>query len=59
MEPVEQGQQRNVRRIGDEESGYKALDADQESLTELGDESDRDSIKKVGKSEKQGLDVKG
>lgn len=57
MEPVEQGQQRNTKRIGDEETGYKALDSDQESLTEVGDESDRDSVKKMGKSEKQGLDV--
>ena len=52
-EAVKQGQQGSMKRIGDEESGYKVIDADQDSLTEVGDESDRDSIKKVGKSEKQ------
>ena len=52
-EAVKQGQQGSMKRIGDEESGYKVIDADQDSLTEVGDESDRDSIKKVGKSEKR------
>lgn len=55
VEAVEQGQQGNMKRVGDEECGWKALDIEQESVTEVGGESDQDSIKKVGKSEKREL----
>lgn len=41
--------QDNTEKIGDEESGCKALDAEKDSETEVGDESDRDSIKKMRK----------
>lgn len=55
VEAVEQGQQGNIKRVADEECGWKALDIEQESVTEVGGESDQDSIKKAGKSEKREL----
>lgn len=55
VEAVEQGQQGNMKRVGDEECGCEALDIEQESVTEVGDESDQASIKKMGKSEKREL----
>ena len=58
VEAADQGKQGHMKRIGDEESGYRALGSEQDSVTEVGDESDRESIKKVGKSEKRGIDLK-
>lgn len=51
---LEVDKRKTTKGIGDEESGYKALDAEQDSETEVGGKSDRDSIKKIGKSEKAG-----
>lgn len=58
VEAADQGKQGHMKSIGDEESGYRAPDSEQDSVTEVGDESDRESIKKMGKSEKRGIDLK-